>query len=308
VKPAYAAAARMAALVVLVVVGGLAACRSAPSAPAAARDAGASPSSLVAARPYALTIPRSGAAPRPLVLLLHGYGDRGKNIDAAWGFSQLAEREGFLLAAPDGTPDARGRRFWNAGACCQLDPGAVAVDDVAYVRAILDDVAARTPLDPARVFVVGHSNGGFMAHRLACDLSDRVAAVVSMAGAVDADPARCSAPSPVSVVQAHGTADAVVAWSGGQIFDLPGRTYPSVAETMRQWSARLACAGGPEEAAARLDLDATLAGAETRVDRYRGCRAGLELWTIEQGAHTPAFTSAWAEAVWAFFRAHPKPR
>jgi pimeloyl-ACP methyl ester carboxylesterase len=81
-----------------------------------------------------------------------------------------------------GQQDRRGHRFWSAtDACCNLD--GLAVDDVAYLRAVIRDVSARHAVDPRRVFIVGHSNGGFMAHRMACEASDLVAAVVSLAGA-----------------------------------------------------------------------------------------------------------------------------
>lgn len=302
------------ALAMMAATTATASCRSPSPAPATAPDAGQPPPpSLVARRPYVLSVPsraRADKAPAlPLVILLHGYGSTGQEVDAWWGFSALGEREGFLVAVPDGTPDAHGRRFWNASdACCDFDskdPGSV--DDVAYIRAILDDVAARQTLDPRRVFVVGHSNGGFMAHRLACDLSDRIAAVVSMAGAANKDPARCTPSSPVSVVQVHGTADAVVTWSGGKVFDLPGRVYPSVPNTLSQWSTRLGCKGPPEESVTRLDLAARIPGDETRIVRYPNCRAALELWTIDGGTHAPALTPAFPQSIWSFLKTHPRP-
>jgi polyhydroxybutyrate depolymerase len=295
-----------AALLSLAAVGliALGACRRASSASPPA-DGG--PASLVASRPYALSIPRAadGKTPLPLVLVMHGYGGSGKATAEGWGYFELGEREGFLVAAPDGTLDQRGSRFWNASdACCNFY--GAEVDDVAYVRAILDDVAARTPLDKKRVFVVGHSNGGFFAHRLACDMPDRIAAVVSHAGAAWKDGERCRPIEPVSVVQVHGTADETVRPGGGLVFDRPGARYPSVAETISLWKDRLGCSGEPDRGVAQLDLDVRIPGAETRVDRFVGCRAALELWTIDHGAHSPAFGRAWAEAVWAFFKAHPK--
>ena len=175
-RPVPLALVALAALPALAV----AACRRPPAA-ASVADGG--PASVVAARPYLLTVPQGDPkTPLPLVLVLHGYGSTGKRHDDAWGFSALGLREGFLVAAPDGTVDPRGNRFWNAtDACCNFYGSTV--DDVAYIRALLDDVAARTPVDPKRVFVVGHSNGGFFAHRLACDMPERIAAVVSLAGA-----------------------------------------------------------------------------------------------------------------------------
>ena len=98
-------------------------------------------------------------APAPLVVMLHGYGSSGPEHAQGLGLQQLSDDASFVLAMPDGLVDSNGRRFWNAtDACCDFD--GVGVDDVAYVRWILDDVASRMPIDPARVYVVGHSNGG----------------------------------------------------------------------------------------------------------------------------------------------------
>jgi polyhydroxybutyrate depolymerase len=125
--------------------------------------------------------PASHAATAPLLVLLHGYGSDHANVATHLGIAPLADSHGFYVALPDGTPDRDGARFWNASdACCDFDN--LAVDDVAYLDAILDDALARYPIDPARIYVAGFSNGGFMAHRYACDRASRVTAVVSFAG------------------------------------------------------------------------------------------------------------------------------
>src|SRR5581483_722726 len=114
-----------------------------------------------------------------------------------------------LYAFPDGTFDRHGDRFWNAtDACCDFDE--TGVDDVAYFRAIVDDVASRYTIDPRRVYAAGASNGGYMAHRVACDAADRVAAVVSVDGANWKDPARCRPSEPVAVLEVHADTDEVV--------------------------------------------------------------------------------------------------
>src|SRR5688572_27262361 len=121
-------------------------------------------------RPYGLKVPAGyeGQAPVPLVVLLHGYTSNGAQQAAYFGLPAVADKEGFLLATPDGTRDRLGNRFWNAtDACCDFFRSGV--DDVAYIDAVIDDIAAKYPVDPARVFVAGHSNGAFMAHRYACD-------------------------------------------------------------------------------------------------------------------------------------------
>ena len=94
---------------------------------------------------------------------------------------ETCPRLGFLYAFPDGTRDRLGNRFWNASdACCDLFQSGV--DDVAYLTAVIDDMSARFHVDAKRIHLVGHSNGGFMSHRYACDRAERVAAFVSLAG------------------------------------------------------------------------------------------------------------------------------
>lgn len=258
--------------------------------------------SLVETRPYGLAVPGAyrSSTPTPLVVLLHGYGSTGRAQAEYFGLLADAEEHGYLLAYPDGLVDPRGSRFWNAtDACCNFYGNPV--NDVAYLGAVIDDVAARYTVDPRRVFVVGHSNGGFMAHRLACEIGGRLAAIVSLAGAVWLNPGACPAPSPVNVLQVHGDADETISYAGG-----PG--YPSAAQTVAIWAQKNRCSGALE-AGADKDLDVQLPGLETRTETYAGCPPGgaASLWTIEGGGHVPRLGASWADEVWSYLSAHPKP-
>src|SRR5262249_24604332 len=143
-------------------------------------------------RPYETTVPSgyTGTSPVPFVLLLHGYGADADTQDTYFGLSQLAQQRGFILAKPNGLINYVNERFWNAtDACCGYD--GPPTDDVFYLTAVMDGVRLRYNIDPSRVFVVGHSNGGFMAHRMACDRADRIAGIVSLAGAQWFDLSKC---------------------------------------------------------------------------------------------------------------------
>lgn len=263
----------------------------------------ASPLPLLEARPYRFKVPAGyvPSTPAPLVIILHGYGSDGLNQAQYFGFLAGADKHGYLLAYPDGLIDASGKRFWNAtDACCNFYGNPV--DDVAYLSAVVDDVAAHYNVDPKRVYVAGHSNGGFMAHRLACDRGDRFAAVVSLAGAVWQDASRCTAPSLVSVLQVHGDADQTILYNGTS-------AYPSALQTVATWAQKNACRGGLEPAGTDKDLDTGIPGTETRAESYAGCPPGgaVGLWTIRGGAHVPALGSTWEDELWTYFKAHPKP-
>jgi polyhydroxybutyrate depolymerase len=281
-----------------------------PPAPAAPPVSTAAPAPVaIPARPYALHAPPSRAgALAPLVVFLHGYGSTGEGHVRQLGLEAFADAHGFVLAYPDGTIDARGKRFWNAtDACC--DFGSTGVDDVAYIRWLVDDVATKVPVDSKRVYVFGHSNGGFFAHRLACDLAPRIAAAVSLAGAGWKDADRCSLSAPVSVLEIHGEADDVIRMAGGRVFDLPVPPYPSTRDTLAGWAARDGCTGALAPTGKRLDFDQAATGPDTAVFTYSGCPRGVDvaLWSVAGGSHFPQPTHAALEAIWAWMAAHAKP-
>ena len=203
-----------------------------PSPPAPSEMATPRPKLVVGGdRPVTVHVPASydASQPAPLVILLHGYTDHGLSTDGWFRLAPAADARGFVYAYPDGTIDSDGYRFWNAtNACCNF--GKSAVDDVAYLTSVIAEIQAKLAIDPKRIAFVGHSNGGFMSYRMACDQAGLVAAIVSLAGATFADPADCAPSEPVSVAQIHGTADDVIRYEGGGLTNGP---YPAAAEDGR---------------------------------------------------------------------------
>jgi polyhydroxybutyrate depolymerase len=240
------------------------------------------------------------------VILLHGYSASGSIQDLYFGMTAVSDKRGFLYAFPDGLIDTSSKRYWNAtDACCDL--GGTNVDDSTYISSLITQIQARYTVDAKRIFLVGHSNGGFMSYRMACDHSDQVAAIASLAGAMLADVAKCAAKSPVSVLQIHGTADGTVLFDGGQF---GGHAYPSAKTTVADWVTFDGCATQADTSAPPLDLDTQLPGAETTVTKYAtGCKPGghAELWTIQGGAHVPSLAPTFSSLVVDFLYAHPKP-
>jgi polyhydroxybutyrate depolymerase len=293
---------------------GLVACSSAPeTASATGTSSGTSGSGgsggappIGGDRPVQVLVPASlkPGVPAPLVILLHGYSVDGNVEELYLQLAPLAETRGFLYAHPDGTIDQKANYFWNAtDACC--DMFASGVDDSAYLASLIEEIQARYDVDPKRIYLVGHSNGGFMSYRMACDHADKIAAIVSLAGATFADPSKCKPSSPVSVLQIHGTADPEVLYDGSV-----AEHYPSAATTATDWAALDGCAPDIDGSAAPLDLDDSIAGAETSVARWnKGCASGseVELWAITGGHHVPSLTSDAHEKIIDFLFAHPKP-
>lgn len=260
--------------------------------------------------PARQTVIPGGLAPgerRPLVVVLHGLGASGQIAFDALRLAEFGARHRVFVLAPDGTQDSAGRRFWNASAaCCNFDRRPV--DDVSRLAALIDVWRARDDVDPRRISVIGHSNGGFMAHRLACALGDRLAAAVSMSGAGPTPSEPCAPVATIAVLELHGDADEIVRYAGGTVFDRRDMAaFPSARQTFLDWSRRLGCAGDVERGPA-LDLDPKLAGAETQVERAARCSHGaVELWTARGASHYIGTRASALETIWTFIESHPKP-
>ena len=150
-------------------------------------------------RPFLLHVPssyRPGTA-MPLIVALHGHGSSAATLERYLRLAAESDRRGFLYAMPDGTVGPDGRRFWNATAVC-CDYYGTGVDDSDYLRRLLVEIAAAYSVDRRRVYIVGHSNGGYMAYRMACDHAELITAIVSLAGAMFRDLTRCRPARPVS--------------------------------------------------------------------------------------------------------------
>ncbi len=245
--------------------------------------------------------PKAGRS-YPLLILLHGYGSSGSRQDSYLGLSEEALRRGYVFAAPDGMMSGSSRRFWNASeACCNFE--STTLDDVAYLRKLIQDITAHYAIDPKRVFIFGHSNGAFMANRLACDASPIVTAVAGLAGTMRSDPANCKPERPVSVLAIHGTDDRIVSYRGGR-FSKDGASYPGAEKSIAHWAKVNGCQPEAAVSAAFSILRLTLK-AETTAIRYSGCRNEVrtELWKIEGGSHIPMFTADFVPKVLDFFEA-----
>ncbi len=239
---------------------------------------------------------RPAAPAGPLLIDLHGRGGTAETHALLSNFDALAEAEGFTLVQPQG---AGGDNTWNAGLCCggaQTGP----VDDVGAIAALLDSLAPC--FDPARVYATGISNGAFMAHRLACELAERIAGIGPVAGGnlmLACQPSR-----PVPVLQFHGTADAIVPFEGFAGF-------VSIPDSTAGWVARNGCDPSPQVVFEEADV---------RCERWTGCEGGasVQLCVIEEGGHTwpggPAIpglghttqTISASRMMWDFFTAQER--
>jgi polyhydroxybutyrate depolymerase len=172
----------------------------------------------------------------PLVVMLHGGSGNGAQAERSYHWDTEADNGHFLVAYPDGLD-----RAWNAGTCCG-EPQRINADDVGFISAMVGALEQEIPIDRARVYVTGMSNGAMMALQLGCQ-TDTFAAIAPVAGTLLTD---CSQARPTSVLQIHGTADDIVPYNGG-----PGKALaangnprvdgPSVESVGATWRSIDAC-------------------------------------------------------------------
>jgi polyhydroxybutyrate depolymerase len=224
----------------------------------------------------------------PLIVVLHGFGVDGATQAAYLGLGARVDSKQYVLVMPDGTLNSDGKRFWNATpACCAYAEEDKRVDDVAYLRGLIEEAAATYSIDTSRIGLIGHSNGGFMALRMVCEASDIVTSVVSLAGSTFASDTSCApASAPVSVLLLHGDADESILYQGGE---LQGNAYPGAQETARRFAVHARCDGDHSALAPNVDVVGNIDGAETTVLQYSGCAPGVDvtLWTMRGVSHIP---------------------
>jgi polyhydroxybutyrate depolymerase len=307
---------------------------AAPQVPSADLYAGTEPASAAAGhvvlgmlpapggrwRGYRLYVPASleDGSEAPLLIALHGGGGSAEQFERTAGLDGLAESNRFLVVYPDGVgsgPNGARLRTWNAGTCC----GAAAeqqVDDVGFVDRLITAVSTAQRVDGRRVFAMGHSNGAMLAYRLACELSERVAAVALQAGSLAIDD--CRPPVPVSLLHLHGTGDQNVPIDGGHgPRSVSGVDYRPASRSVAAVAGADGCTTTPSPVDDKGSSDLTFS-------MWAGCPPGVSvgLVTVDGASHAwmghdrgpvveglvgePYAELDASRALWAFLAAHPR--
>ncbi|MGM9480746.1 alpha/beta hydrolase family esterase [Roseateles sp. NT4] len=236
-------------------------------------------------RVYRLFVPANaaGQARLPLVFDLHGTGGNANGRARETGFEALAAREGFAVA----TLQAEDSR-WNVPV---YTPRA---DDVQYVTDVIDDIAARSCIDPARIYATGFSGGGRMSSLLGCRLNDRIAAIAPVGGLRWFGPCAGRA---VPVLTIHGLADFTNPYEGHG--DRGAEWVESVPEALAGWASHNRCQQ-------KLVQDKQPGALQTL--RYAGCTTSAEVRLLRIDGMGHIWPRAEVDAstvIWQFFKAHP---
>jgi polyhydroxybutyrate depolymerase len=222
-----------------------------------------------------------------VIFNFHGGGGHGANEQEYSLMDRLADRESFLVVYPNGS-GRFGKRLltWNAGTCCGY---AVInnIDDVGFVRALIGKFAEVVPIDRRRIYTTGLSNGGMMAHRLAAEAADLIAAVAPVAGGMVLPAIK--SPRPVPVMHIHSVDDPRALYTGGLGPPFPLTTsqvrHPNIDQMIARWAKHNGCSPDPIVEDRRSDTDAR----HHTAIRYAfpNCRDNAEvaLWKLTGAGH-----------------------
>ncbi len=249
----------------------------------------------------------------PLVIVLHGGGGNGKKAARITNFSGKAEREGFIVAYPNGTTGGLGPLTWNAGHCCAYAMREN-IDDVGFIGAMIDRMVSELPVDPRRVYVTGMTNGAMMTHRLGIGLSGKIAAIAPVVGALFGDENQPAWPVPVLII--NGGIDKRIYPEGGHpvtgpLSDASDANPAPAAYQGEFWAKVNGCKPQPEELARQ-------GSNPVAVWRY-DCPPGREVmrYLVLDNAHAwpggekgrsrsdaPSMAMNATDVIWDFFKTH----
>jgi polyhydroxybutyrate depolymerase len=257
-------------------------------------------------RRYLLYIPDSydPSTPAPLVISLHGFAQWPAHQSQLTGWMELADQYGFIVVHPGGLGFPK---RWRTELRAEEMPS----PDVTFISDLIDQLESDYTIDPNRIYVNGLSNGGGMSALLACELSGRIAAMGSVAGAYTFSWEDCPSAGPVPAVIFHGTQDPIVPYQGGLAGD-SRFTFPPVPS----WVEGLAQHNGCDRAPVEIPASGEAGGL-----RYENCADGADVlfYTIDDGGHSwpgggylperlVGHTTQDIDAtrvMWEFFQSHP---
>lgn len=244
-------------------------------------------------RTYILHVPPAANHPLPLIIVLHGTYGTGRKMESGLGFDPYADQRGFYVAYPNAyqKPGENQTARWNDGRDT-LESSYAGIDDVKFIVSMVDDIAAKVPLDKSRVFVTGASNGGMMTYRLGCETSGVFAGIGPVIGNIpELIFNSCNPTTPLNFLAINGDVDPFVPFNGGEVCaDTPSRFCEggwvrSQPESLAKFSAANGCEIAPQSA-----ILPTLVADGTTIEEqsYTNCSSGAQVkaYIIHNGGHT----------------------
>lgn len=242
----------------------------------------------------------------PLVIAMHGGFGSGAQLENQSQLSTKSDNAGFIVVYPEGKKSPFGIRTWNAGGCCGYAMN-TNIDDVGFLSNLIDSLVATYSIDTARIYATGMSNGAFMSYRLACERSNKIAAIAPVAGSMNVS--ACNPVRAVPVIHFHSYQDNNVPYQGGIGSGTSNHYNPPLDSVMNVWAGFNSCI---------TNLDTIHNNSDYTHINWSGCNCGNEmnLYLTHDGGHSwpggattttgdPVSTVVSAnDLMWTFFQQH----
>jgi polyhydroxybutyrate depolymerase len=246
-----------------------------------------------------------------LVIAMHGGGGDAAQFESTSRLTEKADAAGFIVVYPEGVKSdgVLGARTWNAGKCCDYARDNN-INDVKFIDELIDELLAKYKINPKKVYATGHSNGGMLSYRLACEMSGKIAAIAtSGCSMVVTQP--CNPDRPVPVLHMHSVLDARVPYTGGK--GITGISYPPIDSVMNVWSKINTC-----KTTAQVVKDDD----DYKFTRWTDCTNGvtIQYYLTQDGGHawpgglpgsangdTPSSVISANNLLWDFFKQYQLP-
>ncbi|WP_375446736.1 alpha/beta hydrolase family esterase [uncultured Fibrella sp.] len=258
----------------------------------------------------------SAKKPLPLVIALHGGGGSGRQFETQSRLSEKADQEGFIVVYPDGrqNPGLLGLRTWNAGSCCGQIATNDQTDDVGFIRKLIDRLAVTYQIDSKRVYATGHSNGAMLCYRLACELSDKLAAIAANSGTMQVK-SPCRPARVMPILHVHSQQDRNVPYVGGVGARSINRQWNTPVDSTLAVFAQLATCKSQKQLTRQTASYVLYSWSDCAGD------AVIKYYLTSDGGHSwpgglkaarrigdpPSEAFVNNDIIWTFFSAHPLP-
>jgi polyhydroxybutyrate depolymerase len=247
-----------------------------------------------------------------LVIAMHGGGGDANQFESTSRLSVKADAAGFIVVYPEGVKSdgVLQARTWNAGKCCDYARDNN-INDVKFISALIDELLAKYKIDPKKVYATGHSNGGMLSYRLACEISEKIAAIAT-SGCTMVVTQSCNPERPVPVLHMHSVLDARVPYTGGK--GITGIYYPPIDSVLNVWSQINTC-----KTTAQVIKDDN----DYRLTRWTDCsnNVTIQYYLTQDGGHawpgglpgggangdTPSAVISANDLLWDFFKLYQLP-
>jgi len=242
-----------------------------------------------------------------LIIAIHGGFGSGPLLETQSQLSVKSDQEGFIVVYPDGVRNTLGIRTWNAGGCCGSSV-ANNVDDVGFINTLIDSIVAKYAIDGDKIYLTGMSNGAFMSYRLACELSETIAAIAPVSGTMNVKD--CNSIRNVPIIHFHSYLDESVPHLGGTGYGISSHHNPPLHSVLTAWKGKNNC----------INQDTIQNDTDLLHIKWSSCQcnSNIQLYLTHDGGHswhggqktglgdaTSTVVNA-NDKMWDFFNANPK--